>query len=235
MQTILPGTTSAVVACRRVGAAAAMLSLLIAALLPPRAAAHPGTLDEYGGHFDEKTGVYHYHDPKADLVQQKKQWLRWVVSGQSGEVRGTVQDVARPDAVWVRVGYRPAYQDFVEYVAPSNRDDKEQWLKVFFRFVSPEASVNQDREYNEWFHQKVIYELKQKLVGKPVNIQFRIMPGGRLYGMVFHGEENVNLWLVLNGWSYTMLSRGENPYEKLFHEAEEKAREEDRGLWKRVN
>ncbi len=167
-------------------------------------------------------------------MQRKKEWLHWVAHGTRGEVRGTVQDVPRPDAIWIRLDYRPAYQDFVEYVSPANRKDKEQWLKVWFRFVSPEASVNQDPAYNEWFHEKVVYELKQKLLGRQVSVQFRIMPGGRLYGMVYHGEENINLWLVLNGWSYYLLSDGDNPYEKMFHDAEQTARNNDRGLWQRV-
>ena len=41
----------------------ALLLLLFAVTC---AGAHPGKLDEYGGHYDKKTGKYHYHKKTPD-------------------------------------------------------------------------------------------------------------------------------------------------------------------------
>ena len=70
--------------------------------------------------------------------------------------------------------------------------------------------------------------------GKEVLLQFRIVQEGkRMFGMVFKGKENINLWLVLNGWSYYLLTQGENPFEKEFVQAEKLARKQQAGLWSR--
>ena len=214
---------------------AALGLLVLAVLLAPSAVpAHPGSLDEYGGHFDERTGIYHYHRPKADLVRRKREYLTWITQGVDGELRGNVVSIDRPDAVWLQVPYRPAFQDLVPLVSRGDRDDKQQLVRVWFRFVSPEASLTQGKEYQDWFRKKVTYELDSKLTGKEITVQFHIYPARRMKGMVLLGEENVNLWLVLNGWSYPVLTDGDNPYAELFRQAESNARKSKSGLWERV-
>ncbi|MBI3992788.1 MAG: YHYH domain-containing protein [Candidatus Lambdaproteobacteria bacterium] len=221
---------------RLLTASLALLGLLlgVALLWPSAATAHPGTLDEYGGHFDERTGIYHYHRPKADLVRRKREYLTWITPSTDGELRGDVASIDRPDAIWVQVPYRPAFQDLVPLVARSDRDDRKQLVRVWFRFVSPEASVTLGREYQDWFRKKVTYELDTKLKGKAITVQFHIYPAGRMKGMVLVGEENVNLWLVLNGWSYPVLTDGDNPHVEQFRKAEDNARKSKTGLWERV-
>ena len=116
-------------------------------------------------------------------------------------------------------------------MTPGNRKNREQLVKVWFLHVSPEASVNRGKAYNEWFRKKVSYELARKLRGKDVTVQFKIVQEGkRLFGMVLQGKENINLWLVLNGWSFYLLSGGDNPFEKNFLEAEDLARTQQTGL-----
>jgi len=218
---------------RALAVAALALSLCAAPALAPRASAHPGTLDRYGGHFSDKSGEYHYHRPRATMNKRKKEFLTWVERGRTGEIRGKVVKIERPDAVWVRLSYRPAYQDLHRLLSSANRNSKEQSVKVWFLHVSPEASARLGKKYNQWFRKKVSYELGKKLIGKDVVVQFRIVKGGqRVYAMVFMGKENINLWLVLNGWSYYLLNQGENPSEKKFVQAEDLARKNKVGLWR---
>ena len=196
---------------------------------------HPADLDEYGGHFDEKTGGYHYHRPKWDMAKRTEEYLNWIVDGEVGELVGVVARVERPDAVWVHIPYRPAYQSLAYYVSRQNRDDEHAQIKVWFQYVSPEISAQtQDKAYAKWFKKKVIYELDRKLRGKPVTVQFHLVPrAGRMIGMVMQDQENINIWLVLNGWSFHMLDKGGNPHEASFSEAEAIARREKAGLWGR--
>ena len=71
------------------------------------------------------------------------------------------------------------------------------------------------------------------MIGKDVVVQFRIVQKGqRVYAMIFMGQENINLWLVLNGWSYYLLNQGENPFETKFVQAEDLARKRKVGLWR---
>ena len=196
---------------------------------------HPADLDEYGGHFDEKTGGYHYHRPKWDMAKRTEEYLNWIVDGEVGELVGVVARVERPDVVWVHIPYRPAYQSLAYYVSRQNRDDEHAQIKVWFQYVSPEISAQtQDKAYAKWFKKKVIYELDRKLRGKPVTVQFHLVPrAGRMIGMVMQDQENINIWLVLNGWSFHMLGIGGNPHEASFSEAEAIARREKAGLWGR--
>lgn len=180
--------------------------MLLAMVCPPPVWSHPGGLDRYGGHFNEKTDTYHYHRPSGLLAKDKKEFLNWNERGRSGELKGTVVKIERPDALWLRVPHRPSYQDMSRILSGVNRVNKDQLIKIWFLHVSPEASVNRGRKYNAWFRKKVTYELGQKLIGKDVLTRFKIVQQGeRMYAMVFMGEENINLWLVLNGWSYYLL------------------------------
>ena len=195
--------------------------------------ADPGGLDDYGGHFSKKTGGYHYHKPKPSMSRVKRGHLAWQEKGVSGQLKGTVVKIDRSDAFWLKLDYRPSYQEMAALLPKVNRDDRNQMVKVWLQFVSPEASANRGKKYNDWFRKQVVYELGRKMVGKEVTIQFWLSPGPRrIYGMVFHGEENINLWLVLNGWSYYMVNQGKNPHDKKFVEAEAVARKQKAGLWK---
>lgn len=216
----------------------AVLALTLAAAGPwgGTAWAHAkGDLDEFGGHFDERTGGYHYHRPVWDLARRTKDYLNWIEVGEVGELQGVVARVDRPDALWVEIPYRPAYQNLAAHVSKQNRDDQKARVKVWFRYISPERSaLAQGREYSQWFKKKVVFELDRKLRGKPVTVQFWIDPASsRVKGMVLVKEENINLWLVLKGWSFYLIAEEENPYEPSFVEAEQVARAGRAGLWGR--
>jgi hypothetical protein len=238
----MPDPTRVLLPRRRAPLSAALvLGLTVLLVLPfcdrlvGSAGAHPGELDEYGGHFDERTGSYHYHRPKADMARRKREFLTWNAGQESGELRGTVVRVDRPDAVWLHIPYRPAYQDMARILSPSNRNDEQQWVLFWLAHVSPEGSAAFGKEYNAWFYKKVIYELDSKLRGQETTAQFRVLSAaGRIKGMLLREDENINLWMVLNGWSYYVLTGAPNPYHEQFVEAEAKARQNKAGLWERA-
>jgi endonuclease YncB( thermonuclease family) len=217
------------------GVAALALGVLGAA----SAGAHSGALDEFGGHFDERTGVYHYHRPARDMALRKEEYLEWVRFPVQGILKGKVVAMAGAASLWVYVDYRPAYQEVAQQVAVTNRDDRQQRLRVDLSHVSPEETGARDKKFESGFLQRVEHALKQKLLDQPVTVHFAIVGGedSRLRGMLFQGEagkENVNLWMVLNGWSYYVLTDGDNKYDALFRQAEDIARRQKSGIWEHV-
>ena len=220
--------------CRALATFAA-LGLLWVGSTGGRAWAHPGDLDEFGGHFDERANAYHYHKPVWDLAKRTKEFLNWTDPGVKGELAGQVAKVDRPDALWIKVPYRPAYEALAKSVSGQNRNDKELLVRVWFRYISPERSAfTEGADYVTWFRKKVVFELDRKLANKDVTVQFEVdRSSGRPYGMVLLGEENINVWLVLHGWSYTLLTQEKTLYDKAFEEAEQIARREKAGLWGR--
>jgi Staphylococcal nuclease homologue len=216
-------------------AALVALVLLIMGYLRQRAAG----LDEYGGRFNERTGLYEYHHPSMQMAEQKRQYLNWVHYPIQGIVKGDVDSIAGPASFWLHMDYRPAYQELIQNVALPNRDDHKLLVRVDLAYVSPEETGSRDPKFAEYFRNKVEFELKQKLVGQAVTVNFSIYGGdlGRLRGMVFLGKEaqdNVNLWLVLNGWSYYVVGDSANPYDKRFREAEDLAKRDQAGIWKSI-
>lgn len=196
-----------------------------------RAAAHPGSLDEFGGHFDERTGLYHYHDPKLDVVRRKKQYLEWLTYPDHGAVQGVARRVDAPDAVWVEVPYRPAYQELIQHVERGERDDQGQLIRVWFLAVNARASL-QGHPRRDALMETAVFELRRKLADQQVSVQFQVIHStGTLRGFVFLGQENVNLWIVLNGWSYYFVNEGDPRHEERFTEAEGIARREGAGVW----
>ena len=205
---------------------------LLTLLAPRPTLAHPGDLDGFGGHFEDKTALYHYHKPARGMAVRKKDYLKWTVLGEQGELEGTLHSVAEPGAIWLTVPYRPAYQEFTPHLSQANRNDQEHRVKIWLQYVSPRASARRDRKYNEWFSKRVIFELKRKLKEKPIRVQFRLLPiAKRMEGLVFLDKENVNLWMVLSGWSYYLLPTNPNPHQKIFIEAERTAQRNKVGLW----
>jgi len=217
---------------RRCAALAGLLAGLALAAGP--ALAHPGSLDEFGGHFDERSGEYHYHRPSKDMAERKQEYLQWARFPVQGTIQGKVVSVAGASSVWIFVDYRPAFQDLAQRIAKENRDDRKELLRVDLAHVSPEETGARNPRFEEWFVGQVTHELKQKLLDRAVSVNFSIVGGSssRLRGMVFIGKENVNLWLVLNGWSYYMLGDGDSEYDKLFRNAEDIARRDKTGIWK---
>ncbi|HKI98758.1 MAG TPA: YHYH domain-containing protein [bacterium] len=218
------------------GGACALLVLLLATLPALPAGAHPGPLDEYGGHFDKRTGLYHYHRPSKEMAHRKPEYLNWVMLPDKGILKGDVAKVEDADTIWVHMVYRPAFQDVAQHIALANKNERDMLLRVDLAHVSPRETGAQNPRFEEWFLNKVQYELKQKLLGHKVTVNFEIVGGGasRLRGMVFEGKENVNLWMVLNGWSYYVLNDGSNPYDKLFRNAEDIARRDKAGIWQHL-
>jgi endonuclease YncB( thermonuclease family) len=199
--------------------------------------AHPGSLDAFGGHYDERTHTYHYHKPSRDMAQRKPEWLEWTRFPVRGTIKGQVVAVDPSDEVWVFVEYRPAYQELADKLAMANRDDKTARLRIALAHVSTRETGARNPRFEDWFLRKVAAELKTKLLEKAVRVEFELVgvgSAGTLRGTVFLEEENVNLWLVENGWSYYVLSDGENPYDALFRTAEDTAKRNQAGIWQYI-
>ena len=154
----------------------------------------------------------------------------------TGSIKGVVNAIDEHDVLWLYVAYRPAYQELVQVVSSTNRDDHKQLLRVDLSHVSPQETGARNPRFQEWFRKKVAHDLKQKLLGKDVTVHFEVVGGdaGRLRGMVFEGEDNVNLWMVLNGLSYYVIGDGDNSYDKLFRQAEDIARRDKAGIWEYI-
>jgi len=219
---------------------ALLLALCGMALLAAPAAptlATPGSLDEWGGHFDGSNGRYHYHKPSRNLALKRSEHLNWKELDSKGTLVATFHRQDRPNAIWVHVPNRPAYHTLSRLISAANRDDGNMLIQVWFRYVSPEETGRRGKTFYEWYKKKVIFETHTKLSGQELMIHFDISPVvKRMRGMVFVNEENINLWMVLSGWSYYLLEDGENtkdenPHHDLFIQAEDSARRNKKGLW----
>lgn len=215
------------------------VSLTAASLLvvpPPMARAHNGSLDEYGGHFNEKTGKYHYHRPTKNRVSRKRAVLSWVEFEKTGVLKGWVEKLERPNAFWIRIDYRPAYIDLVPLVSKNNRDDAKQLLRIWMKHVSPEETGRLSKKFSKAFNERVLFEFKRKAAGKRVSVHFDVVGtgAGRMRGLAFIEEENLNLWMVSSGWSFYVLGDGKNQYDRLFREAEDHARRKKSGIWRAI-
>lgn len=98
-------------------------------------------------------------------------------------------------------------------------------------------------EQNEPGYKEATEALKDLLEGKQLRLEYEI-PGKRAKGnhgrdLVYlwakdeKGEMNVNLEMVKRGWTAFYRKYGDGKYAELFKEAEKRAMEELRGLWKR--
>ncbi|MDH4246778.1 MAG: thermonuclease family protein [Deltaproteobacteria bacterium] len=211
------------------------LALLLAGgmLSVPVSLAHPNDMDEFGGHFDERSGLYHYHKPRFDQSRLDEA-LNWTEFKQEAVVKGVLARVDRPDAVWIKIPYRPAFLDLAQYLPPSHVDKDKSLIQVWLLYVSTEISINEDKRYNAWFKERVVFEMRSRLEGKAVTVHLDLRAASqRPRGMVFFGEESLNLWLVLNGWSFYLLGEESGPYHESFIKAEDSARRRKVGLWQK--
>lgn len=213
-----------------------LAALLLVFFPPPMAWGHTGPLDEFGGHFDEKTGKYHYHRPGKNRVSRKRAVLSWVKFKKSGVMKGWVEKFERPNALWIRLDYRPAYVDLAPLVSESNRDDKKELLRIWMKYVSPEETGRLSKKFSTAFNRRVLFELTRKAAGKRVSVQFDVLGSGagRIRGLAFLEEENLNLWIVSSGWSFYVVGDGKNRYDKLFRKAEDHARRKKSGIWRAI-
>ncbi len=196
--------------------------------------AHPGALDQYGGHFHDETGLYHYHKPAKDIAVRKREWLAWERYPHTGRIlQARVDIIDEPGAIWLYFEYRPAYQALVPHVAAAHRDDRRKLLRVYLKAVSPEETGAREQRFADWFRRKVVYELKQKLLGRQVRVSFEMLgaAGNRMRGHVFLGDEHINLWMVRNGWSYYVVGEGGEAHDKSFRAAEDTAKRDRKGIW----
>ena len=203
--------------------------------LVPLGWASPGGLDVHGGHFDAKTNQYHYHRPIiADLLE--KHWhLRWSKKQlNSGEIAGVLAQMRRPNAVWVWIENRGAYQELAARLTPSQRNDKRQWVRIWLQYIAPSQSASlTNPAFAKWLRKQVIYRVSRRLKKQPIRVLFTIPKGSnRALGMLLHKKQNINLWIVRKGWSFYIAPTPVGVYHQTFVRAENHARKTKQGLWK---
>lgn len=163
--------------------------------------------------------------------QKKKTFL--------SEVSGTVSRFSDSESIWIRIDDRRKYRKWTYRLATSSLDNQRQEIRIYLKYVSPQLSVKRGSAYNQWFYQKVTYEMSQIFYGREVVVKYnetalRKEPY-RVTGMVYTSGTSLNLWLVQNGWSLYLLDQPKPKEHKDFIQAEQIARESQLGLWKPIS
>ena len=122
----------------------------------------------------------------------------------AGDLRGVVSHVTDGDTLWVRPqgGGQPLQIRLLDLDAP---------------------------EGCQSFGAEATQALRERVLHQSVRVRTQgVDDFGRQLGRVQHGREDVNGWLVRNGYAWSMTFRGKRgPYAPL----EAQARAEGRGLW----
>ena len=231
--------------CRR-SAAMKLIIFLFSFLLiaQPFANAHIGPpIDKAGGHFNEKSGKYHYHFPSKRGIDMNPNKVKRPKQAEPQEIYGVVTRITDTKSVWVKVSSRQSYMILAESLSKSNRNDKDREIRVLLKFVSPMASVASssfDTAFRRKWKSYVIKILQRELLTARVKVSVTWQPkSGQFIGMVFKTisgpkgsrSRNINLWMIYSGLSYYLIEHGRAYQDKEFIKAQDLARTKRLGLW----
>ena len=146
---------------------------------------------------------------------------------------GIFSRVTDSESVWVRIENRSEFRKWTFKLSKQNLNLSRQEVRVWLKYVSPKLSISHGKEYNEWFRKKAAFEMQRVFYNRQVRINYDFSEKLlRLYGMIWSGATNINIWLVRNGWSFYLLD-SEQPIEhRELIAAEEEAKNQQVGLWK---
>ena len=146
---------------------------------------------------------------------------------------GVFSRVTDSESVWIRIERRSEYRKWTFKLSKKNLNLPRQEVRVWLKYVSPKLSISHGNEYNEWFRNKVAFEMQKIFYNRQVRINYDYSDKlFRLDGMVWTGDTNINIWLIRNGWSFYLLEN-EPPLEhKYLLAAENEAKQLKVGLWK---
>jgi hypothetical protein len=148
-------------------------------------------------------------------------------------LEGTLGRVTDSESVWVRIDDRREFRKWTYKLSKSSLSLPRQEVRVWLEYVSPDRSISQGKEYNDWFRKKAAYELGKAFYNRGVQVEYEYSDVTyRLTGMVWSGKESLNLWLVKNGWSFYLLGEEPPPEHGDFLAAEKEAQRAGLGLWK---
>lgn len=171
---------------------------------------------------------------RSDLFQRAKDKSNSVTTNdpQRQSVIGIMTRVADSESVWLRIDDRGEFRKWTYELSKSSLNLSRQEIRVYLQHVSPKLSINRGKEYNEWFQKKVAFELGKAFTNRTVRVEYEIQENlYRLQGTLWAGNQNLNLWLIENGWSFYLLTEGGNPYHQEYLAAEAQARDQKTGLW----
>ena len=119
---------------------------------------------------------------------------------------GIFSRVTDSESVWVRIENRSEFRKWTFKLSKQNLNLSRQEVRIWLKYVSPKLSISHGKEYNEWFRKKAAFEMQRVFYNRQVRINYDFSEKLlRLYGMIWSGATNINIWLVRNGWSFYLL------------------------------
>ena len=185
-----------------------LLSLVVAAN------AHPGKLDENGGHYDSKTGKYHYHKgPKAgtEIV------LTSYPVKENAVYKAKIKRVVDGDTA------------IISFLTDDDTPYKDE--RIRFIGVNTPETVDPNRPV-QYYGKEASNFTKKELKDKTVWIQ----TDGLKEPKDLDSEKEVrakmfNAKLLLEGYAQTMTIQPNVRYSEMFVKFQREAREAKKGLW----
>ncbi len=202
-----------------------LLALILAASLFASAVyAHPGKLDENGGHYDSKTGEYHYHKgPNAVLPYD----IRMNAIYKAEVVRVIDGDTAVFSLI---IGDGKTYKD----------------ERVRFLGVDTPETVHPTKPVEFYGKEASDFTKSQLKAGRIVWLQTDVQSRDRYNRMLAYvwlnepkdldseseiRENMYNARLLLDGYAHVMTVQPNSRYSTLFASFQKEARENNKGLW----
>ncbi len=203
----------------------AIFSFLIAFifLFTSSAYAHPGKTDANGGHtcrtncekWGLETGKYHYHDKNGNIIRQKS--------------KATSVPTIRVNSKHIVKVIRVVDGDTIDV-----RFSNGATSRVRFIGVNTPETVHPQKPVEKYGKEASNYT-KKRLTNKTVTLEFDVGVKdkyGRFLAYVWVGKELYNETLVKDGYARVMTIQPNVKYQQRFLEAERKARQQKKGLWK---
>jgi micrococcal nuclease len=204
--------------------------------------AHPGRLDSNGGHYNRKTGEYHYHrGPNAGKSSASPKNEKPASSKAKHKSKKPAQkvEVASNSLYYVRV-LRVVDGDTLEVAFSASQKEKVRMIGVDTpETVHPKKAVQRyGKEASEY--------TKKALTDKKIWLQMDVAPRDRyqrLLGYVWLEKPNdvddegeirakmFNARLLLEGYGQVMTIQPNSRYADIFVEFQKEAREAGKGLW----
>ena len=199
-------------------------------------------LDEDGGYFDEKTGVYKYVSPRRDMGKSSAYLsVKNPRAGEQQQIQGAVAQIGSDlKSVWIYIESRQVYMILAESAAKGIRNDKEKKIRLDLQYVAPNSIAVRKREFRQQWREYVGRMLESQLLNQTVLADIEYRGGSRRFRAVVYrvvktkqGDRirNINLWMIRQGLSYYIVDRGLAPRHKEFSKAQELARKSKAGIW----
>jgi len=172
--------------------------VIFATTWPWQAMAHPGRTNAQGCHTNQQTTEYHCHNHNQNKTSQKLNEPTHVISGMPSVVDG--------DTIKIN----------------------QQKIRLF-GIDAPESKQTCDRQGKTWrCGVDATARLKDLIQRKPVRCEIKDKDRyGRLVGICFVNDTEINAWMVRNGYAVAYRQYGGDRYDQ----EEALAKREGQGIW----